>query len=141
MEDVNALYWESDESVAGLARRLGISRSALYAAVQPLPLGAPCPECGGALVYTNRSARAAEQAVCSDCSAAIPDRRGAQQDQAEPELPAEEVALPAGEDPASVPVREKPASAPAQRAYLIAAAGSLGAAVGVAAVVLARRWR
>ena len=131
MKDVNELYWETDESVAGLARRLGISRSALYAAVQPLPIGALCPECGGALVYTNRSARAAEQAVCPDCKGVVPDRRR-DPDPVEPEPPAEEVAQSAGEDPA-------PARAP--RAYLIAGAGSLGAAVGIAAVVFARRWR
>lgn len=63
------LYWQTDDAVDVVAARLGISRKAVYAAVQPAPAHAPCPACGGALAYANRSARAAGRAHCRDCGA------------------------------------------------------------------------
>lgn len=61
------LYWQTDDAVDVVASRLGISRRAVYAAVQPAPAHAPCTECGGPLAYANRSARAAGRAHCRDC--------------------------------------------------------------------------
>jgi hypothetical protein len=61
------LYWQTDDPVDVVASRLGISRRAVYAAVQPAPAHAPCTECGGPLAYANRSARAAGRAHCRDC--------------------------------------------------------------------------
>ena len=65
--ELQRLYWESDVSVGEIARRLGISRRALYDALPALPAGAACPDCGAALVYTNRTRRAAGQASCPEC--------------------------------------------------------------------------
>ncbi|HSJ08686.1 MAG TPA: hypothetical protein VK928_02205 [Longimicrobiales bacterium] len=65
--EANRLYWETDESVAGIAQRLELSRRALYDAVQPLPAGRDCPDCGKPLVYENRSGRNSDNAVCLHC--------------------------------------------------------------------------
>jgi hypothetical protein len=65
--EVSRLYWETELSVAEIADRLGISRRALYDALIPALAGARCPECGGELVYVNRSARLAEEAECRAC--------------------------------------------------------------------------
>lgn len=66
-EELRRLYWESDASVAEIADTLGLSRRALYALLTPLPAGASCLECGGALIYTNRSNHAAARAECAVC--------------------------------------------------------------------------
>ena len=82
--EANRLYWESDVSVAEIAEQLDISRRALYSAVEPLPAGRPCPNCGGDLAFENRSSRAADHAICTACGAEAdidPD------DIAEPEPP------------------------------------------------------
>lgn len=65
--EVNRLYWESDESVAEISNRLGVSRRALYDLIEPLPAGTQCKSCGGDLYYGNRSAKAAGVARCLSC--------------------------------------------------------------------------
>lgn len=65
--ELNRLYWESDESVAGIADRLDISRRALYDGIEPRPAGALCPECGTALVYRNRMGLENRKAECPEC--------------------------------------------------------------------------
>jgi hypothetical protein len=65
--EANRLYWDTDASVAEIADQLDLSRRALYGAVRPLPTGAVCGHCGGALQYENRSARKAAQATCMEC--------------------------------------------------------------------------
>lgn len=67
--EVNRLYWESDESVAEISNRLGVSRRALYDLIDPLPAGTQCKSCGGDLFYGNRSAKAAALARCLACGA------------------------------------------------------------------------
>lgn len=64
---VNALYWESDASVAAIADRLGISRRALYDNIDPRPAGARCPACGGELQYRNRTAAERLEPECAQC--------------------------------------------------------------------------
>ena len=64
---VNRRYWGSDASVAEIAEELGISRRALYGAIQPESAGAECTECGGELVYPNRTSRSSGIGQCSDC--------------------------------------------------------------------------
>lgn len=65
--EANRLYWDTDETVNSIANRLELSRRALYDAIQPVPAGRDCPVCGGDLVYENRSARTADEAVCPQC--------------------------------------------------------------------------
>jgi hypothetical protein len=65
--EADRLYWDTDSSVAEIADRLQVSRRALYDLIQPRPASAVCPECGGDLVFRNRSAAARREAVCSRC--------------------------------------------------------------------------
>jgi hypothetical protein len=68
--EANRLYWETDESVAEIARRFDLSRRALYEAIEPLPAGTACEMCGAPLSFENRSARLAGDAACPICSSA-----------------------------------------------------------------------
>jgi hypothetical protein len=61
------LYWNSSETVDGLTSSLGMSRKALYAAIEPIEAGAGCAECGDPLVFTNRTRRSSGQATCARC--------------------------------------------------------------------------
>lgn len=142
MENLNDLYWQGDESVAGLMERLGISRSTLYAAVEPLPAGSPCPRCGGELVFTNRSARAAGRAVCSECGEVVADLPQAAAEEASdgPNGFGDEMAERAGGMYQRFDEIERDlAAARVRRASMIAGALALGAATGIAAVVFGRQ--
>lgn len=66
-DELNRLYWESDESVADIADRLDISRRALYDGIEPRPAGASCPDCGASLGYRNRTAEENREAECPEC--------------------------------------------------------------------------
>jgi hypothetical protein len=76
-EELNRLYWESDASVTEIGDRLGLSRRALYEGIDPRPAGAPCPDCGTALVFRNRTAAENREAECPECGRemGVPDRR------------------------------------------------------------------
>lgn len=65
--EVNRLYWDTEESVAEISGRLGISRRGLYEMIEPFAAGAQCERCGGELYYANRSAKAAGVARCPNC--------------------------------------------------------------------------
>jgi len=63
----NELYWDSDWSVNRIAEELDLSRGALYALIQPLATGIPCPDCEGELQYPNRTARERTLVTCAGC--------------------------------------------------------------------------
>ena len=63
----NELYWRSKQSVNQIAEALDLSKSGLYALIQPLPTGSDCPECGQALVFTNRTTEHKAIASCPEC--------------------------------------------------------------------------
>ncbi len=63
----NRLYWETDESVNGIAERMELSKGRLYGLLTPLPIEAPCPECGGTLGFANRTARDQGKVQCDAC--------------------------------------------------------------------------
>lgn len=63
----NRLYWQSDESVNGIADALGVSKGRLYDLIEPLAAGVTCPECGAGLAYPNRTARDRGMVVCDQC--------------------------------------------------------------------------
>lgn len=69
--ELNRLYWESDDPVSAIADRLGLSRRALYDDIEPLPAGAPCPECGGPLAFRNRTTAEAREAECGECGTEV----------------------------------------------------------------------
>lgn len=70
-EQLNRLYWESDASVADIADQLDISRRALYDGIEPRPAGVPCPECGAALGFRNRTSAENGEAECSECGSVV----------------------------------------------------------------------
>lgn len=63
----NELYWNSTASVNRLAEELDLSKGALYELIEPLPVGFPCPEGDGELVYANRTARDRAFVTCPTC--------------------------------------------------------------------------
>jgi hypothetical protein len=67
-EQVNRLYWTSNQTVDEITDRLGISRNSVYSSIRPTPAGHNCTECGERLVFTNRTNRAAGTATCTHCS-------------------------------------------------------------------------
>lgn len=115
--EANRLYWETDDSVNGIAEALGISKGRLYDLIEPLATELVCPDCGGGLAFPNRTARDRGLVVCDVC--------GFEGDRDELEEPADaSVSLPRLED--GVPIGS---------AALLA-----GALVGAAAGVLLFRW-
>jgi predicted RNA-binding Zn-ribbon protein involved in translation (DUF1610 family) len=68
LERANQMYWSGDQTVDEIVRELNISRNALYAAVRPVSAERSCPECGDAMVHTNRSNREAHTATCPSCA-------------------------------------------------------------------------
>lgn len=67
VERANTLYWESDSSVNDIADELDLSKGALYGVIEPLDAGAPCPECGAALEFPNRTAHEKGLVSCPHC--------------------------------------------------------------------------
>lgn len=65
--EANRLYWETEASVAEIGEKLGLSRRALYEAIEPLPTGADCASCGAELYYNNRSAKTSAVGRCLVC--------------------------------------------------------------------------
>lgn len=66
-ERANSLYWDSDDGVNDIADTLDLSKGALYGMIEPLDAGLACPECSGAMQYTNRTARDRGMVTCPDC--------------------------------------------------------------------------
>lgn len=137
----NRLYWHSTDSVEALAKRLGMSRHALYASVRPAPAGIDCSRCGGALVFPNRSSRSFGKASCTRCATveAVPAPGAASDAEALPPLPL------AYRRPTRLLDRERLrrirndlAAVGRERVRMIGSAALLGAVVGYAAVGLAR---
>jgi hypothetical protein len=119
--EANRLYWDSDMPVAEIAGTLDISRRALYAAVEPLPAGRACPECGAELVFENRSGRTADQAVCLMCAADSDDGT---------DLPDEQSATAATGEPVGSAAAAENSSLFEHRLASPGAAAMAGAAIG-----------
>jgi hypothetical protein len=132
----NRLYWESTDTVDEVASQLGISRSALYGVVDPLPVDGACPECGGRMVFMNRSQRSSGQATCSGCGARFDlDALAAER----------EHALAADADWEASLADDRPgwagelAGVSAERVLMIGGAAALGILAGIAVARVARR--
>jgi hypothetical protein len=76
-ERANDLYWSSDRTVDAIVDDLGVSRSALYASLEPAPAGLICTDCQERMTYANRTARDRGIATCPSC--------GRESDEGEPE--------------------------------------------------------
>jgi hypothetical protein len=152
-ERANELYWGSDQSVNQIAEDLDLSKGALYEMIRPLPAGFGCPLCGAEVVHPNRTAKERSRVDCAGCGwdgtedeaisfDAVGDSRPASpalvadsadaDDAADDIFPVNDFDAP-GPPPAAVTARELDGR------RLIAGGAMLGAAVGLALVIWARR--
>jgi predicted RNA-binding Zn-ribbon protein involved in translation (DUF1610 family) len=67
VKQANHLYWQTERSVADIAETLGVSRRALYELIAPEHAGIKCENCGGDVVFVNRSAKASNLTRCPNC--------------------------------------------------------------------------
>lgn len=65
--EANRRYWESEESVNGIAEAMGISKGRLYELLLPFDADRPCPECGAPLGFAHRTARQRGDVSCGAC--------------------------------------------------------------------------
>jgi hypothetical protein len=63
----NRRYWESEESVNGIADAMGISKGRLYDLLLPFDADLACRSCGGALGFPHRTARLRGEVTCDRC--------------------------------------------------------------------------
>ncbi|MDX1645574.1 MAG: hypothetical protein R3304_00415 [Longimicrobiales bacterium] len=155
MERANALYWESDKSVNQIADELELSKGALYGIIEPRPSGLGCPLCGDEVVYSNRTAEERDMLDCPTCDwDGGPDETVPYQELADgsgqegagvgsfaaAEATSEDVAGPSGADPRrDARRRVPPRRVPGASFNTVAGGALLGAAVGLALVMWAKR--
>ena len=70
-DQANDLYWRSDQSVNQITETMDLSKSGLYALVDPFPAERPCPDCGTDMVYANRTTKQKGIASCLACENAL----------------------------------------------------------------------
>ena len=146
VERANELYWHSDRSVNQIAEDLDLSKGALYGVLEPQGSGFGCPLCGDEVGFANRTAKERESLECPTCAwdGSLDEttsyvERGsdsATDDSGQVGLPADPHA--GSEDRLSGDVTPPPPviSPPIST---IAGGALLGAAVGLALVMWARR--
>ena len=75
-DQANDLYWRSGQSVNQIAEKMDLSKSGLYALVDPLPAEIMCPDCGAEMVYTNRTNKHKSVTSCLACENAVEAKTG-----------------------------------------------------------------
>jgi hypothetical protein len=135
--NANEFYWGSDRSVNQIAEDLDLSKGALYAALVPLPSGNGCPLCGDEVGWPNRTARDRDQLGCQTCdwSGTTSQTVTYSADDSMLDRPHEAVLIAEDRDAPVVP--SAPLTTP--RLSMVAGGAILGAAVGLALVLWARR--
>lgn len=130
----NELYWKSDRSVNQIAEDLDLSKGTLYAVLAPEATGLGCPLCGDEVVYANRTAKDRDALDCPTC-----DWDGSSEEAGGYSAPIhEDSPVPAiNEADALESVPTRPPLNP--RMSTVAGGALLGAAVGLALVMWARR--
>ena len=63
----NELYWDTERSVNQIADELDLSKGALYAALEPKASGLGCPLCGDEVGWPKRTAKERDQLDCATC--------------------------------------------------------------------------
>lgn len=150
VERANELYWGSDESVNQIADDLELSKGALYGIIEPEPSGLGCPLCGAEVVYANRTAKERGMLACPTCEwdgaheEAMPGPVDEDPSPAGVEDRASDVAAVDDETPEGGEGTRSPARPPSRAlahadGRTIAGGALLGAAVGLALVLWARR--
>jgi predicted RNA-binding Zn-ribbon protein involved in translation (DUF1610 family) len=155
----NELYWRSDRSVNQIAEELDLSKGALYELIQPLQTDLGCPLCGVGVVHSNRTAKERGRVDCPACgwdgteaeavhgveSGTGRPSEGTATDAEAPQAPRlngvdplEEI-YPADDFDAPGPPPAGEAGRIADVRRLVAGGALLGAAVGLALVMWARR--
>ena len=132
VEHANALYWGSDRSVNGIAEELDLSKGALYGIIEGQRTGLGCPLCGDEVLYLNRTAKERGNLDCPTC-----DWDGSEDETTGYE--ASSVDSDGAGVGADLPRTHPPPPLLAPRARTIAGGALLGAAVGLALVLWARR--
>ena len=145
VERANELYWSSDRSVNQIADDLELSKGTLYDVIEPQPSGLGCPLCGDEVVYSNRTAKDREMLDCPTCEWEGSPDEATELDESAFRAPSERTdgEIPSAEDSvatgASRPPREVPPAPRRVPTNTIAGGALLGAAVGLALVMWARR--
>lgn len=130
----NELYWGSDRSVNQIADELDLSKGVLYGLIRPRPSGLACPACGQELVYPNRTAKERHHLACPAC--------GWQGDQREVDVIGGDAGVGLSYDgPDDEEVFVPPIRLSTTRQRVVLGGVLLGAAVGLALVLWARRRR
>ena len=66
-EHLEVLQLLNREAGLEIVDDLGVSRTSLYAALEPIPAGLVCTDCDERMVFTNRTARDRGLATCPSC--------------------------------------------------------------------------
>jgi len=134
VQRANELYWDSDRSVNQIAEDLDLSKGALYGIIEPQRVGLGCPLCGDEVGWANRTAKDRESLTCNTCDwDGSPDEAGGI---SEPPAPLD-VVDDGAEVPATLP--PPPMTVANTRMSTIAGGALIGAAIGLALVLWARR--
>jgi hypothetical protein len=64
---LNDLYWNSSRTIDEIVDELSVGRNTLYSSITPASSGMTCSSCGGVVVFTNRTNRAAGSGLCQAC--------------------------------------------------------------------------
>ena len=134
LERANELYWDSDRTVEEIVKELQLSRSALYSGIRPQDAATECPECGTAMVFTNRSNRDAHAATCPACATEAPASDAAPSDTTPRQAERHGWA-------GSLPIdrwRGQLAAVPRERVAMVGGAAVLGVMVGALAARVVR---
>jgi len=149
-ERANQLYWGSDRSVNQIAEELDLSKGALYEMIRPLPTGLGCPLCGSEAVHSNRTAKERTRVDCPHCGWDGTEDEAVSFGGGRPagpsKLPRPDTDADSSDDLYPADAFDRPGPLPARVTAreldgrrLIAGGALLGAAVGLALVIWARR--
>jgi hypothetical protein len=139
-ERANELYWDSERSVNQIADDLGLSKGALYGMIRPLPVEGACPDCGADVVYANRTAKDRGRVDCLQCAWTGSESQTGSYKKATGAGNARGSGTEEGAGPArTAGSRLLTRVLERDRARTIAGGALLGAAVGLALVIWARR--
>jgi hypothetical protein len=125
-ERANDLYWGSKRSVNQIADEMNLSKGALYAMIRAQPSGLGCPLCGDEVAFANRTSKERGRLDCTTCDwdGSVDETTGY---------------VAESKDPVALPEPLPPLPARRNRTRTVAGGALLGAAVGLALVLWARR--
>ena len=151
-ERSNELYWDSPQSVNQIADDLDLSKGTLYGILAPRPAGLGCPLCGDEVGWANRTARDRDNLECPTCDwdGSADETVGYEAEDPDVETEATEPKATAAESKPGKPRRRRtenrdlpvptpPAPQGSTSLSTIAGGALIGAAVGLALVLWARR--